>query len=444
MARVSAIASLLAAVASCSYGDNELVLPDHGAPPELTGARLGFEASAAAAANASALPPGFTMPLETVCAQDVTRGFIVELIEHGFDNPQVKYEWAPVIAGPTAVPPIAQPEFFASGTVTGFERSGLDFRPSHPFGFDTTWDFRVDAPFAGLVHNRPGDSNDGDGIHGEIESGLYPDARFGITPAVGDRVALKGAWILDCGHPPYEAEVHPPTFLAFARSDGADTVALAFANPYRSSQLYGFAEDVTRFADDTRFSALQVGPFTSELTTEVIQAALGLIDHFSLHSLIEATRFDPVTWFVCAPPRPSPTAKLSFSYRFVARSGVTISAATRGDSGCLELHAELDTDYTPFVPDRLDHPWTWAEINSEASSQAGTQVDVRQLIVSTVESQGLPGDVPALQPETATVVDEYKPLEPLAGADADSPTALIDGADDQPFPFYGRVRIGWR
>jgi hypothetical protein len=443
MARLSAIAALTPLVVGCSYGDNEFPVPDHGEPPALTGELLGFETSAVVAANASVMPAGFTGPVETVCAQDVTRGFIAELIEHGFADPQVTYEWAPVIPGPGVAAPIKQPEFFASGTVTGLDRSGLDFRPSHPFGFDTTWDFRVDTPFLELIHNRPGDSNDGDAIHAELESGLYPDAQFGIVPTAGDRVAMKGAWILDCGHPPYEAEIHPPTFLAVARPEGTDTVALAFSNPYRSSQLYGLAADTTQFSDDTRFSAMDGTPFIRSLTLEVVEAAVGQIKQFELHSLLEATHLDPVTWFVCAPPRPSPSARLQYSFRFVARSGVTISAATRGDSGCLELHAEAGAGYKPFVPERLDHLWTWPEINSEASSQAGADVDVRQLIVDAVKAQGLPTDAVALRPETATIVDEYMPLQPRGSASADSPTGVV-GSDDQPFPFYGRVRIGWR
>ncbi|HEY6176218.1 MAG TPA: hypothetical protein VIX73_17305 [Kofleriaceae bacterium] len=431
-------------VVGCSYGDNDLGVPDHGEAPTLTGALVGFETSVAVAANTAALPIGFTGPLETVCAEDVTRGFIAELIDHGFADPQVAYEWAPVVPGPAFATSIQLPEFYASGTVTRLDRSGLDFRPPHPFGFDTTWDFRVDAPFLGLVHNRPGDINDGDAMHAELESGLYPDALFGIVPTAGDRVAMKGGWILDCGHPPYEAEIHPPTFVAVARTEGTDTIALAFANPYRSSQLYGLADDTTRFSDDTRFSAMDASPFTRALTIEIIQAALGEIPQFELHDLIEAIRVEPVTWFVCAPPRRSPSAQLRYSFRFVARSGIAISAATRGDSGCLEFHAEAGAGYKPFVPDRLDHLWTWAEINSEASSQAGVDVDVRQLIVDAVTQQGLPGDAPALRAETATVVDEYMPLQPRSSADSDSPTAVIHSADDQPFPFYGRVRIGWK
>src|SRR6185436_3992883 len=155
------IAVFLGLLTGCGPGDDGVLdLPDHGEPPELTGALVGFDAAAVIAANAAALPPGFTMPRETVCAADVTRGFIQEIVDHGFEGAQVAYEWAPVSAGPiTATPTIRQPEFYASGVVSGFDSSGLDFRPPHPFGFDTTWNVHVDGPFAGLVHNRPGDSS---------------------------------------------------------------------------------------------------------------------------------------------------------------------------------------------------------------------------------------------------------------------------------------------
>lgn len=51
---------------------------------------------------------------------------------------------------------------------------------------------------------------------------------------------------------------------------------------------------------------------------------------------------------------------------------------------------------------------------------------------------------PALKPENPPVVDAYTALAPQPDADADAPTAIIEGADDQPFPFYGRVRAAWK
>ncbi len=386
-------------------------LPDEGPPPALTGPLLGFDSAAAAAENAAKLPAGFTTPQLTVCAADTSRGFLSELFEHGISNPQVAYEWAPIVPGPDAAhPTIRQPELLISGAVTALMRSGLDFRPAHPFGFDTTWDMTVDDPFLALVYNRAGDPTNV--IHAEIERGLFPDATFGFTPAPGDRVL---------------------------------TVALAFANPYRTTQLYGPPALANQVADDTRYANSDVKPFTGELETAVFQAAEGLIDHFEQHVLVEATRFQPVTWFVCAPaPRPSASASLGYSYRFVARTGVTITAATRGDSGCLAFRAELDATYQPVVPARMDYLWTWTQINSEASAQIGFTIDVRKLLLDALTGLGFTDDIPALHEDAAITVDEYAPLAPRAGADADAPTAIVTAADDQPFAFYGRARVFWK
>jgi hypothetical protein len=35
----------------------------------------------------------------------------------------------------------------------------------------------------------------------------------------GDRVWMMGRWVFDCGHPPYETEIHPPFAVAFTREE---------------------------------------------------------------------------------------------------------------------------------------------------------------------------------------------------------------------------------
>ena len=48
----------------------------------------------------------------------------------------------------------------------------------------------------------------------EYESGSYPE-RF--RPTYGDRVSVFGFWIIDCGHPPYFSEIHPPVGVVVDR-----------------------------------------------------------------------------------------------------------------------------------------------------------------------------------------------------------------------------------
>lgn len=436
-------APLLTVLAAACAGNDRL--PDHGPPPAFSAALLDFDPGAAVAANAARLPPGFAAPVPTVCAADPSRAFLAELFENGITSPQVLFEWAPVVAGPVAGKPmLGQPELFYAGTVAWMDRSGLDFRPPHPFGFDLTWNVVPDAPFGAMVVNRPG-SAEGETLHVELERGLFPDAAFGMTPQPGDRTLLRGSWIFDCGHPPYETEIHPPTFVALARAEGDATVSLAFANPYRAAQLYGAADAAARVDDPARLSGPGAVPFPTTLLAQLLQAGAGSVMRFEVHSLVEATRLEPVTWFVCAPgPRPSASARLSFSYRFVTRTGVRIAVATRGDSGCLELHAESDQSYRPALPQRRDYLWSWDQISMEASSQIGFSIDVRALAQQALVELGLNGDVPALAPETPLVVDQYAPLVPGAGAAEDTPTEIVEGADDQPFPFHGRIRVAWQ
>ena len=48
----------------------------------------------------------------------------------------------------------------------------------------------------------------------EWESGGYPE-RF--RPTASDRVSVFGFWIINCGHPPYYSEIHPPVGIAVHR-----------------------------------------------------------------------------------------------------------------------------------------------------------------------------------------------------------------------------------
>jgi len=45
---------------------------------------------------------GFTGPDEHACSADPTRQYIGELFEHGIDDVEVPWHWAPVIPGPDA------------------------------------------------------------------------------------------------------------------------------------------------------------------------------------------------------------------------------------------------------------------------------------------------------------------------------------------------------
>jgi len=402
---------------------------------------LGLDLAAAAAANAAVLPAGFTVPQETSCGPDVTRGFLAELADHSPEDAKVPLHWAPVVFGPVAgKPTVAQPELFYSGVVADLDRSALDTSFDHPFGFDLDLDVTPDPPFELLVKNRSAANKT---LHTELEVNLFPQAAFGWTPAAGDRMAMRGAWIFDCGHPPYETEMHPPGFVSFARAaDEKTTIALAFAVPFRVTQLFGPAAKVADFGDPLRLRN-SGDAFPTAFFNEILLAAFTNKDHLELHALLEELRFETLAFSVCAPsPRPA-KAHLGYSHRFAVRGGVTVTAAAHDDTGCVEYTAKMATSYRSAVPERLNEAWTWDQISAQATEEFGGTLDVRQLIIGELKARNVTGDVTALHEDHPPVIDTYAPLVPRADAAADAPTS-ISTADDQPYPFHGRARVYWQ
>jgi hypothetical protein len=441
--RAAPLASLrsapLAACALLALAGCKKTAPNPGGP--LDRPILSVDLAAAAAQNAAALGASFTGPQPTSCAADTTRAFIAELTEHGISGAQVQFHWAPVVPGP--IPgkgPDGQPALWASGTLVSTNHSALDTSFDHPFGWDFNANLLPDAPFATLADNRDAQNTD---LHVELEMGLFPEGPFGFAPQAGDRAVFRGAWIWDCGHPPYETELHPPSLLSFARSpDAKSTSALAFAVPWRVTQTFGPAAAVLDFADPTRLRTRGKG-FPAALYDAVVSAAVTNADHLEAHVLLEPLRFDPFTLSVCAPsPRP-PNVSLKWTHRLTLRSGVSATQTVREAQGCVDYTFSMVVNYDPFVPTRIDFPWSWDEISAQASEQAGEPVDVRAEIIKAVQSGGLGNDLPALRADHPPVIDRYAPLAPKAGADLDAPTTVDAAADGQPFPFYGRMRVYW-
>lgn len=413
-------------------------------PPAASAKRtLMLDDALATRANTARLPSDFTRPAATQCSSDPTRGFLAELGNHSISDSKVPYHWAPVVSGPDAAhPTIAQPEFYYSGTIVRIERSSLDTKFDHPFGYDITFNVKGDEPYTWMVDNRPG--SPADELHTELEKGLFPEDAFGWTLAVGDRVAVRGAWILDCGHPPYEAEMHPPTFLAFGRENAGAASSLAFVSPYRVAQL--FSKDptlVTDFANPKRFADTGTKPFPAAFAAEVMGIASGATTTLEAHALLEATAFDELTWLVCAPGDRPAGGTLSASYRFAVRTGVTLEPTIDDAAGCVRFVAKLTSAYTPFVPNRQSVAWPWDDINREAADQTSSSMDLRQKIIDALASYGMTGDYQALHKDNPPIVDECGALTPNTGASDDAPTVITTGADTQPFPFYGRARVSW-
>lgn len=390
------------------------------------------------------VPALFDGPDEHRCAADPTRVYIAELFSSGIDDVEVNWHWAPLIPGPDdARPTIDQPEYSLAGTIAGVDDSDDDVLADHPFGLDVNADVIPDAPYSFLDGDEDGP---GAALHTEVETRIFPRAALGFTPAPGDRALMHGVWVLDCGHPPYGTEMHPPTFLNYARAvDATSTVSAAVVVPYRSSLLFNpnlaLADD---FSSVKRFKDADTKPFEEALIDAILHAVINSDDHLEAHALMVPNRFDTFDWRVCAPLPKPPDSILSASWRFTTRTGVSIRAERHDAAGCIRFTAHMDGDYQPMPLPYADEAWSWEQLSASASSQLGQPIDVRQAIIDALTAQGLdPSMLPAFQEDHPPRVDAYTALAPHPGADQDSPAGYDTNADDQPFPLYGRVSVRW-
>lgn len=415
---------------------------DSAAP--LTRPILQWTGATAHDANAAKLPPDWKAVEQTRCAKDPTRQYIGEIFKFGLKDIQVQYHWAPVIpsADPKR-PTLGQPEFAYAGTVQDVNDSTDDVLADHPFGPDRNANVLMDQEFIYLSNGKDAAGE----LHCEVELQEFNNTAFGYKPAAGDRALMQGAWVLDCGHPPYGTELHPPTFLAYARPSGDKaTSSLMFVAPFRSSLLFNpslaLATDVTNTA---RFDDPATQAFPLALMAAVVDALNSGADHITAHSMMIANKFNKLQWDVCAPlPRPA-GAKLDATWHFTARSGVTVAGQADEAQGCVHFTAEMAADYVPAKPIWADAPWTWQKLSDSAGGQLGQSVDVRKEVMKIAKSLGLdPDNAPALKEDHPPRIDAYPMLQPRAGADKDGPIGVDSKADDQPYPFYGRATVSWK
>lgn len=130
------------------------------------------------------------------------------------------------------------------------------------------------------------DPKDLPGVLGlEIDHDLLPDA---YQPRDGDRTAVFGRWIVDCGHgddkdtgaPGFKTEIHPPLLLATGRSTGSgafgakcsaeQTCSSVVGRPYLVSQRFGDGFLARHLAHEVeKLGCVEVtGPVVSAVVSE--------------------------------------------------------------------------------------------------------------------------------------------------------------------------------
>jgi len=409
----------------------------------VVGGVLGFDQNVAPLAN----QPLFKPNPGVVCGSP-TEEFGVELV-HVSSPTQAKVlnEWGEIVPGK---------QMYVSGKVAKSEFSQGDLTFTHPFDKDIIADIKLDKAYQRLAQRLGEAGGDADGppeglLHWELSRDLFPHNEQGFylpgyVPGQGDRIATHGRWIVDCGHNDFHTELHPPTFLAVGHPQGSATMSHAFYNPYFETQL--FTPDPALSADlgnHARLSDPNTRPFPFYIYQQLLSLAHvgeappgGFIDHLEAHHLLEANRASPITWHVCAPePKPS-GAKLSVSYHFTARSGVTLTATPDQDTGCVAFTGTIGPKYTPLNPERQDCADPWSELNQQAGAALGDpSLDIEKVIEEKVP----PSFAPAVKRDPS--VDCYQPLV-VSLPGGPNQQAKVFTSDDQPYPFYGEASVSWQ
>jgi hypothetical protein len=327
-------------------------------------------------------------PLEQVkeaCGSE-TSTWGSELFSKAPNEIAVKSEWGDIVPGK---------EMEISGTVTDVEFSNADIPIDHPFSRDFTFDVKLDEPYWTLarslgtgVPEGAGNESDTHEIHVELESGallhslpqkegppsgeqwellntepveptLSGEAVENLEgeyiPHSGERVAIKGRWIIDCGHNDFHSELHPITFMAFGHASGNKTVVHVLSNPYRVTQLYGAG--VGELNPATEKGKPFPEAFEHAVSELVGHSVLsGASFPLSLEEGIESTRPSPTPVKICAPEEAS---KVQSSSAFVRRKGVKLKVKRAGS--CATLSVKLSKKYTVMAPRprQCDMRWSW-------------------------------------------------------------------------------------
>jgi hypothetical protein len=379
-----------------------LVLPSLWAAPASAGELVEFEKEAAIAAN-GAIPPVPAKPLEEVkqVCGSATAVFGSELFNTPPSQIKVKNEWGDIVPGK---------DMMVSGTVSHVEFSGGDLSIDHPFSTDFTFDVALDKSYWSLARELGveggGSSHE---LHMELEVGsllhalpqregppegepwdLLPQEQTKpLTPTLnlraheglevayipheGERIAVRGRWIIDCGHGDFHAELHPITFMAFGHQVGPKTVVHVLSNPYRVTELYGFG---TREVNSSTPKGAPFPQALEETVTSVTEKSIGGVSAaIALPTGIERTQPSTTPWIVCPPAGMS--GKQRIQHDFVTREGVLVSVKALKGTNCATASMRVGGpkgefgEYTALQPPSRSCGLPWPLVSAEVSGGLG-------------------------------------------------------------------------
>jgi len=425
------------------------------APPP--GVVLSFDEAQAVASNGTIFDAGELK----VCGDDTGKRFLAELLGDAL-NYEIPYRLADVVDGNTKPTATLGRQMMMSGTVDSDVFGTGDFPFDHPGASDFNMDVNPDPPYADISQSAGVPT--GVPMHTELAEAWVPhlptapsgpptgmtweensemarqEVQPGYFPHKGDRVIVQGRWVNDCGHPPFQTELHPLSFLAWAHTEVDKTVAHTYYAPYREMELYNPDRALANKVNQTnRKNHFYTMSFPQGLISSILRVqdlgGLPPIDHLESWGLLEAVNQAPADWWVCAPTGTSGDT-LVVNYDFRARPGVVITSTPDPASGCTRMHIDLSGNTVPEPALRTCVlPWDW--LSQVAADEAGVpSLDLKATI------KGYVGDPYKYKIDPDPIMDCYDPLK----GEAVNPTPLGQNITVDPTiaqPFYGQVEVSW-
>lgn len=376
------------------------------------------------------------------------------------------------------------PSISVSGWAVYHDVALEDFQCLHPFGNDWEFSCVVDAPFLYLLSNGgvqllsinnltpaivrtyltsltiPENvivNTLAKGFLGvELDNGLVPrDFQDGFSD--GDRVAVVGRWVIDCGHDDYHTEIHPPLLMASAAiykdptTQQEFTRALFTSRPYLVGQTFANGTNTTQIYDD---SSGDDGHFLEHLGKEIAKAeSIVLSTQVDAHPKIKQFPFRGANSFEFVVGNPNPSSAhlinhLVVSFHFSVRSGCVVEVMPNDASSVKVLVTLNSAGYTPPpLPKRNDQQVSLDQFKTSLTEKLGEDaIEVLNTFLNPagayILSKGLITDLydpilslPIQIPSPDTVTN--------APANAIPPGKGFTVNNDQQHPLLGWVEIGW-
>lgn len=289
----------------------------------------------------------------------------------------------------------------------------------------------------------------------EIDQGLMP---FEYRSQDGDRTAVFGRLIVDCGHNDYHTEIHPPLIMANARPfsimNTNSLVNKGWEKPDKvTSATYSTVIGRPFLVGQDFSSQLTHYSLPKQLTSQIALATFTPVYSMEMHVDINSTPFQGTKVFSYdvfpTAPKSNSSDILFAQYHFTVRSGVTASVINNNDHVTV-LITMNEANYNKIPgkeSGRFINRHKWIISKDWIGNLSSTAYDLMGAAEGLAAAFGL--FTVALNFDhgfEATSCDNPVPISPFDNkvSNLKQQGQQFDVYDDQPFPIYGWLAVGWQ